>query len=129
MIEQSIIERLLATSAVTAIVGTRIHPGSVPQGGALPALVLNKISGKPLYADDGEVGLDSGRFQLDSWATTYTGAKELNAAVRSALSAWFDDDSSLYSELDVERDLREGGSNASEYLFRVSADYLILHRS
>lgn len=130
--ETMIIQRLLDTAAVTSLVGSRVEPGALPQGSELPALVFNKISGAPIYDDKGEAGLAESRVQIDCWATTYTGAIALAAAVQDSLSAFFgvsDGTESLYITLDVERDLREGGTNASEYRYRRSMDFIVLNRS
>jgi hypothetical protein len=132
MMEEMIIARLLATPAVTSIIVDRIEPGSLPQAQILPALVFNKISGGPIYDDKGEAGLNESRIQIDCWATTYTGALALGRAVRESLSAFFGasgGDESLYIVLDAERDMREGGSNAAEYNYRRSMDFIVLNRS
>lgn len=132
MIEEAIIQRLLATSGVTSIVGTRVFPGAKPGGASLPAIVFNKISGGPIYADEGEVGLDESRIQIDCWGATYTAAKNLSRAVRGSLSGYVGTSQgteTLFCSLDIERDIRESGSNASEYLYRTSMDFLILNRS
>lgn len=132
MIEEGIIQRLLATSGVTSLVGTRVFPGVRPQAAALPAIVFTLVSKVPVYDDDGEAGIETCRVQIDSWATTYTQAKQLSRTVRASLSAYFgtsEGTESLYCQLDAERDLMEGGANAAEYLHRVSQDYLILNRS
>lgn len=129
--EEMIIQRLLDTAGVSTIVGVRVFPGAVPQASPMPCVVFNKISGAPVYVDAGEVGLDESRVQIDSYAATYSAAKELSRAVRASLSAFFgtvEGVESLYITLDVERDLREGGSNAAEYLYRTSQDYLVLNR-
>ena len=129
--EEAIIARLLADSGVAAIVGTRVFPGSRPQNAALPSAVLNRISGGPLYADDGEVGLEQGRIQVDCWAETYTGAKLLARAVTACLSA-FDGTVGAtafeFIELEIERDLREGGGNSADYPFRTALDFVVLAR-
>ena len=127
--EEAIIARLLADAGVAAIVGTRVFPGMRPQGSALPAAVLNRISGGPLYADDGEVGLEQARIQIDCWADTYTAAKKLARAVTACLSA-FDGTVGTttfeFIELDIERDLQEGGGDAASYPFRTALDFLCL---
>jgi hypothetical protein len=129
--EEAIIIRLLADGGVAAIVATRVFPGSRPQGSELPALVLNRISGGPLYADDGEVGLEQGRIQIDCWAATYTEAKLLARAVTASLSA-FDGTVGTtvfeFIELENERDLREGGAGSSDYPFRTALDFMVLAR-
>lgn len=127
--EEAIIARLLADAGVAAIASTRVFPGVRPQGSELPAIVLNRISGGPLYADDGEVGLQQARIQVDCWALTYTAAKKLARAVTASLSA-FDGTAGTtafeFIELDIERDLQEGGSDAATYPFRTSLDFLCL---
>ena len=110
--EEALIARLLGIAAVGGMVGTRVYPGSRPQGSALPAVVLNRISGGPLYADDGEVGLEQARIQVDCWAASYAGAKLLARAVTASLSAFegtVGETTFQLIELDIEQDLREGG--------------------
>ena len=127
--EEAIIARLLADTGVAAIASTRVFPGMRPQGSTLPAAVLNRISGGPLYADDGEVGLEQARIQIDCWAETYTGAKKLSRAVTACLSAFEGTVGTTtfeFIELDIERDLQEGGSDAATYPFRTALDFLCM---
>jgi hypothetical protein len=128
-VETAVINYLLAGSAVAAIVGTRVYPVTRPQGSSLPAVTVTRISGGPLYADDGEVGLDNARLQVDSWGTTYAAAKDLAAAVGDRLSAVRDISQSgvtiRYAMLDTEQDLREPGTDDYEYLFRTRQDYIV----
>jgi hypothetical protein len=126
--EEALIARLLGIAAVSGMVGTRVYPGSRPQGSALPAVVLNRISGGPLYADDGEVGLEQARIQIDCWAATYSAAKKLARAVTASLSAFegtVGETTFQLIELDIEQDLREGGGDAADYPFRTSLDFLV----
>lgn len=128
MIEETIIDTLLGAAAVTAVVSTRVYPGAAPQGAVLPLLVVNKITGGPLYADDGEVGLERFRFQIDGYAESYTATKAIELAVRSTLSA-MRTQAVPYAELDAVRDLQDGGAGETAYPFRVSMDFMILARS
>jgi len=126
--EEAIIQRLLGTAGVSAIVGTRVFPGSVPQASSLPAIVINTISGGPQYADDGEIGLDETRIQIDCWAETYSAAKLLGRQVRASLSAFVGTVDGVvfpYILLDVIRDMREPGANQSEYLYRTNMDFIV----
>ena len=130
--EEAIIAKLLAAPAVAGAAGTRVFPGSRPQGSALPAVVFNRIDGTPLYADEGELGLVQTRIQIDCWADTYAGAKTLARAVNAALSAFVGQVNgvqflSIFTE--AERDLREGGSGAADYPFRTSIDFIVWHRT
>ncbi len=126
--EEALIARLLADTGVAAIAGARVFPGSRPQGAALPAVVLNQISGGPLYADDGEVGLEQARIQIDCWAESYAAAKLLARAVTASLSAFEGTVGATtfqFIELDIEQDLREGGGDAASYPFRTALDFLV----
>lgn len=130
--EEDIRTRLLATSGVTALVGQRVYCGSRPQGGALPDIIINRISGAPIYTDDGESGLADARLEIECWGTTYASAKNAARAVIASLSAFFGTVGSTtfqYILLDAERDFREGGGNASEYLFRTNMDFIIWHEN
>ena len=125
--EEAVISLLLDDAGVAALVSTRVYPGSRVQGSALPAVVINRVSGAPVYTDDGESGLSQARLQVDCWGTTYSSAKGVARAVKAVLSAYngaVDDAVFQNVLLDAERDLREGGGNASEYPFRTGLDFI-----
>jgi hypothetical protein len=127
-LEEAMIAKLLATTAVTDLVSTRVYPGSVPQASTMPAIVVNRISGTPIYTDDGESGLQTARLELDCWGETYSSAKTVARAVIAALSGFVgtvDDVDVRNTLLDAERDFREGGGNAAKYLFRTNLDFII----
>lgn len=126
--EEALIARLLADSGLSALVSTRIHPGSLPQGATLPALVITRIGGAPQYADEGETGLNEARVQVDCWADTYSQAKLTARAVVASLSAFTGTvGTTVFNQimLENERDIREGGGNAAEYPFRTSLDFAV----
>jgi hypothetical protein len=126
--EEEIIAKLLATSGVSLLVAARVYPVSRPQGSALPAITLGRISGAPLYADDGETGLETSRVQIDCWGATYTSAKTVARAVVASLSAFVGSSCGVdfkYVLLDAERDIRESGANSEEYPFRTSLDFIV----
>jgi hypothetical protein len=126
--EAAFIALILSDPAVAAIAGSRVFPMSRPQGSVLPAITSTRISGGPLYADEGEVGLEYARIQVDCWASTYGAAKLLAQAVTGRLSGFegtiagkvFQDIS-----LDLEQDLREGGGDAAQYPFRTALDFIV----
>jgi uncharacterized protein DUF3168 len=126
--EEALIALLLGDTALAALIAQRIFPASRPQASPLPAVTLQRIGGGPLYADDGEVGLEEARLQIDCWGSTYTSAKQVARAVTRRLSG-FDGPVGITVfqsiELDAERDLREPGSNAADYPFRASLDFII----
>ena len=90
MIEEQIFSILTADSGLSAIVDSRIYPMSIPQEGRTPCIVYQKITGPRLYDHGGESGLAYPRFQFSCWANSYSGAKALADALRSAFSAYSD---------------------------------------
>ena len=52
-VEQAIINYLLTQSSITNLVINRIYPVRRKQASELPAIVVNRIGGAPLVADDG----------------------------------------------------------------------------
>lgn len=88
MIESALRALVLADSAVSALIGTRLYPQKLPQDPTYPAATYQRIDGPRLYDHGGATGLAEGRFQFDVWATTYSSAKAVAAAVRAALSGY-----------------------------------------
>lgn len=131
--EAALIARLLGTPAVAGLVdGTRVYPGSRPQGDPLPGIVVTWISGAPIYTDDGETDLASARVQIDCWGETYSSAKDVAQAVRASLSAFQGTVSSVTFQnilIEDERDDREAGLNDAQYLYRTNIDFIIWYKS
>lgn len=84
--EQVIYALLSEAAGVTALVGTRIYPGVLPQGTALPALALEFISGVELPTVDATAGFNllQARVQVTAIAKTYAEVKTVLEAVRAA---------------------------------------------
>lgn len=129
-VDKDLIAYLTADTALQALVGQRVYPVARPQGSARPAVEVSRIYGAPEYADDGEVGLQQARFQVDCWGDDYASAKNTGRAVTARLSAVRDvtqgTTTFLYIMLDNEQDLREGGSGEAEYLFRTLLDFTVV---
>ena len=88
---EKVINNLLnAAAGITALVGSgsaaRIYPGIVPQDSALPALVVEHISGNELTTLDANAafGLVQSRIQVTALAKTYPEVKALIEQVRIA---------------------------------------------
>ena len=86
-IEESLVDRLADTGAVTTLVGSRIYPNMIPQDAALPALAYQKISGVRNKFHDGP-GYARSRVQMTARAATYASAKTVINAVRVALEGF-----------------------------------------
>jgi hypothetical protein len=131
VMEGALIDLIKADTAIAAVVGARVYPVRRPQGSEYPVVVVTRISGQPLYADEGEVGLQQARVQVDSMAMTYTAAKDLAQLVRTRLSAFDGVNAGItfsYIMLDEERDLPESGTDAAEYPVRIAMDFIVWTR-
>ena len=130
-IEKTVLNYILTDSNISLSVGTRVYLFTRPQGSRLPAITIQRVSGGPLAADDGEVGLSSVRMHIDSWGISYGDAKDLAGLVMVRLSATRDVTQSgitlKYAMHDKEKDFRENGANEFSYEYRVMQEYIIWH--
>jgi hypothetical protein len=83
--EQALVSRLLANAALAALVGTRIVWIERPQGSALPALTLQRVTPGRDYNYSGASGTSSPMVQADCWGGSYATAKAVAAAVIEAV--------------------------------------------
>ena len=130
-IEESIYSLLVNDGAVTAIVGTRVRPGYLPEGGALPAISYDRISTPRVRSLSGLSGLAHPRFQITMWAATYSAVKSLAVAVKAALADKTGTVAAVYighADLDDEGDMltiTPGVESLDRY--GVRQDYEIWH--
>jgi len=84
--EKAIRSLLMGAGAVTALASDRCYPGQLPQGCALPALVVEHISTVPRPTLDAQAGfgLMQARIQVTGLAATYVQQKTLLDAVITA---------------------------------------------
>ena len=89
MITKAIYSRLANYAGLTALVGTKVYSIKVPQGTALPYVVVQTISRRRVSAMGDDIGHVESRVQVSTFADKYdnasTGAKQIAAQVRAAL--------------------------------------------
>lgn len=128
--ESALVAMIKANATVASMISGRCWPATRPQGSAYPSATVQRISGGPEYADDGEVGLMQSRIQVSCWAENQSAAKELAIAITNALTPGFDVTQGAivfrYIFLDNEQDLHEFGANSAEYPFQVALDFLTM---
>jgi len=79
---------LVADAGVGALVSDdNINPVVFPQSVAEPAIILEQLSLTPINGLRGSEGLDASRVLVDCLTGSYTTARNLAAAVRTALEA------------------------------------------
>lgn len=88
MIEEGLKAYLGTVAGVTTLVSTRIYPMHLPQVPTLSALTYTRIFGAKELSHSGPSGLAQTQFQIDCWASSYSGAKALSEQVRIALDGY-----------------------------------------
>jgi hypothetical protein len=143
-VEEGVVARLKADTAVSAIVGTRIRPLEAPQGDSYPLIVFRKVSDVPDYAMGGQSGLSEARIQIHCWAQdapgggsagAYGQAKALAEAVRLRLSGWrgtvtVGADSIVIDHIGLENqeDLFDPETGSGIAIKGVGCDYVVAYR-
>lgn len=85
-IEAALYTKLTGDSAVAALVSARVYNTRLPQKPTYPAVAYARISTGETMAHDGPVGYETARFQIDSYAQTFSEARALADAVRDCLN-------------------------------------------
>lgn len=80
-LRKALVDYLLGSSGLTALVDNRITWTERPQASALPAVCLHRVAGSPEYSFEGEVGLFSALVQIDCWAKSTAGSSGDTLAV------------------------------------------------
>ena len=113
-IEQAVTAMLKASPAVSAACAKRVYPLQIPQGTTLPAVVYQRVHSRPDHTLQGYTS-EAVLLMVNSFALTYTEAKNLALAVRAAMSA-----APLHAILRNEMDLPDENGVTC-----VTAEYLI----
>jgi len=118
---------LLSTdSSITA----NIYPQRIPEGAALPAIVLNQIS-RVAYDTKKEYSKsDESRVQITIVAETATEAYELSDLVRDSMNATLPNtfNTVLVQNIAFQNEITLTDDNANEQgVFMVAQDYLIMY--
>jgi len=124
-LESELRTRLAADGTISGLVSTRIYPLKLPQNPTYPAIVFRRISGPRLRHITGASGRGDGRIQIDSWATTYTGAQTLAAAVRASLHGYIGLLTTLKVAITLANEIDDYDEDAEKY--RVIQDYTLAH--
>ena len=117
---------LTSTSAVSAIVGTRIYPQIAAQGAAFPFVVYVLQDTSPSDTKSGVSTLDEVRYDIVVASETYAEASDLTNKIRTALDRYTGTvesvviDSIQFIDLDADNDPgTETYVTSSEYIIRV----------
>lgn len=87
-LETDLFGYLSTVPALTALIGTRVYPQSLPQNPTLPAVTYLQVSARPDVAHDGYTGWGWARVQFDCYGITPLVAVAVADALRAALIGW-----------------------------------------
>lgn len=125
--EEALINLLLSSAGVTALVSNRIELGRSTQDEQVPRIVLQLISTVKPYMMVGSSNYTASRVQIDVYANRYLEAKQISRAVSKALSGYW---GGIFQAIFIqsERDLTAADAGEVNQLFRTSIDITIHHK-
>lgn len=85
MSESSIYSTLSNDSGVSNLVSSRIYPNRRPQDSALPSIMYFRAVTNPENELKGGAGIDQIRYQIESYGATFSDARSVADAVRTAM--------------------------------------------
>lgn len=125
----ALVNRLLANTAVAAIVGTKIKWGIVSQSTAKPYIRLTVISDVRPQHLKGYDGSRPTRVQADCFGVTYDQAVTLALAVIAAVSEPATTPDGRFGRTHAEGPRDLGEDTTTGFVHRASVDLLVRHRS
>ena len=126
--EQELRAILTSTAAITALVpAARIAWGGIPQGSALPYVVLWLIGGEDGAHMNGPNDLFEGRVQVDCYGLTYASATAVAAEIKSTLHFYRGGGFQGVFHAGT-RTSREGGTNEADRPYQASLDFTLAWR-
>ena len=118
--ESKIYATLIASTLLTSQVSTRIYPVAIPQAvAAFPTVVYSRIGGHRIFTLEGYTGIEDVDIQIDCWAISYDGAKDLSTRVAAAMTTAKEFVAHLNNNVD--------GLDPETGLFRVTHEYSVQH--
>lgn len=90
-IEKAIRAKLVAHSGLSALIGSRVYPGYIPQGTVKPAVYYDKDEVRKIPVCDENSNYREGSFTITAVADSYTSAESVSAQIESALEQWTQD--------------------------------------
>lgn len=121
-------EALTAQLIAAGVASGRVYWAERPQGSALPAVVLYKISVTPVDSDDDGDDLVATRVQCDCLGPTALDAITTCRALKAALPKSFERDGVSFQGAYHDGELQDfATSTAGERVHRNSVDFILWH--
>jgi hypothetical protein len=88
VVEFGLAQLLMNDAGITAICNSRVYGLIIPDEATYPAISYQIISDTPDATMNGPSSWEQKRVQIDCWAVDYVTAKNLQAAVRTAINGF-----------------------------------------
>ena len=127
-IEKALNSILTSDVTVNALIEGRSYPVTLPQDPEYPLCLYIHISGTTENQLRGDAGQAHKRYQIESWAKTYSEAKDLSNAVLEALNQY----SGTVGTVVIGSILIVNSNETYEEVvkvYRVMQDYMIWHEN
>ena len=125
-IEAGIYSRLSGSTAITALIGTRIYPQIVPQGASYPNARFTIITDEVINSSTGHTTLRQASLQVDCYsANSYSGAINIADAITSQLNT----NSTTFGSINVENSHVTSAGDEPAFLPTDGSDDYIFGRS
>ncbi len=129
--EEAVTQLLLADARVRFLISDRLHWGRLPQGRTDKAFaILQVATGLPDYVNSGPSGLEQTRLQVDGYALTAVGARDIAAAIIGVLEAFKGTVAGVLMQggfIVRKGDSQPDGAGGSTQLYRRSTDIILWH--
>lgn len=111
------------STALSALVGTRVYRVRLPQNVTYPAVTYWKVSGNRLHDTQGPTGESDPRVQVSCWSRSQAQAEDVAEAVRGVLDGWSSTGGVHMTQLVNETDLYD---NEVE-VYHIALDFVLMH--
>lgn len=128
-LRSAIYQRLSTDSAITGVVGSRVHPNVRPQRDPYPSLTFDVAGTSKPYGLTGPTFLRQSRFRVSCWARDGVGAEDLAELVLGRLESWQSPNvlgCFLQNTFDMPVDPTGGADTA---VYRIVLDFSITYAS
>jgi len=122
--EVGLINKLLATAPLTALVSTRIYFAEAPEPPTLPYVTMTRIDAPRVHSLTGPSGLAAARVQIDVYAKSVKAARAIGKTIREAIDGFRGIQSGVNLQGVLLLDEMDGYSDSLE-LRRVTQDYRV----
>tara|TARA_R100000808_G_scaffold19186_1_gene41766 strand:- start:281 stop:694 length:414 start_codon:yes stop_codon:yes gene_type:complete len=98
-IEAGIYSRLSGSTAITALVGTRVYPQAVPQGASYPNVAFSVVTDEVIHSTTGPTTLRQASLEVDCYSqNSYSTAISISEAVIEQLNT----NSTTFGSINIE---------------------------